>query len=141
MTYGNTNSRSSEVKSAPFRAVIDFRKRELVLAANLPSLKALLLLLALSKVHDVILPGDRTPSITTHPATVQVQVDVDIVITSDMDRHVGCRDRLAQSRGRRDGGQEGNGNLRDRGRRIQEVGEIGRGGIIIHTEISRELNF
>lgn len=83
------------MKGAPFRTITYFRKQEFVLSPNLPSLQRLLLL-AVLKTNDVILPRDGTPLISAHPATVQVHVDVDIDIAIDINRHVRCGNGLSQ---------------------------------------------
>lgn len=111
---------------APFSPVRNLGQQELVLASNLPSLKRVVVAAALS--DDVMLPGDRTASISADPASIEIHVNVHASVSIDMNRHIGCRNRLPQSRCRGNGRQERNGDLQrliGLVRWCNEIGQIG----------------
>jgi len=53
------------------------------------------------------LPGNLTTSISANPLTIDINIDIDIKSSLDVNGNIGGRDRLPQSRSRGDWGQKG----------------------------------
>lgn len=96
------------MNSAPFSPVRDLGQQELVLSSNLPPLKRMVAAAAAAFSDDVMVPGDLTLRISANPASIDIHVNVNASVSIDVDSHIGCRDRLSQSRRRGNGRQERN---------------------------------
>lgn len=91
----NTYRRSCKVQGAPFCAIADLRKEQLRFSSDLPFSEAAFVALQ----NDIVeLPDDLAATIPTHPLAVQINVDINIKNTIDVDGHIRRRNRLTECR-------------------------------------------
>ena len=102
-----THGRCIEVYCPPFSLVSDLGEQKFIRPPNLPGLQSL----AILKLLVLKLPCQLGASVSTRPLPIDVDVDIDVEVSRHMHGYVRCRDRLSQSRGRSDGGKEGDDHL------------------------------
>ena len=90
--------RSGEEKRAPFGAILPFCEQLLLASLEGPGLE----LFFAFRFGVLEFPLDMTASVTTDPLAVEINVEVNVEATVDVHSQVRSRDRLPQSRSRRD---------------------------------------
>jgi hypothetical protein len=71
------------------------------------------------------------PFVSAHPAAINVHIYINVTFALDVYCDVGSRNRLSQSRCRRDGRKERDRYFERRGFGVNAIGKVGRGGIIV----------